>query len=146
MWNRFLYRLRLVRDFSFLDWLSLLEAWGALAVFFVGLRWMSYERLESSGHSGLEEMEEQLQIARQLHRFVGLASHLHLLPMTCLVQSLALRWMLRRRGIASQLKIGATKVSGALRAHAWLEINGEKIGESQDVDGIFRVLAGRTLS
>ena len=65
--------------------------------------------------------------------------------MTCLAQSLALRWMLNRRGIASELKIGATKVSSALRVHAWLEISGEKIGESEDVDGIFRALAGRTL-
>ncbi len=30
-------------------------------------------------------------------------------------------------------------------AHAWLEMDGEKIGESEDVNGIFRALAGHTL-
>jgi hypothetical protein len=134
-----------VRGLSLSDWLSLLEAWWALAVFYAGLRWMSYARLEQFGRSRLIETSEQLPTARRLHRLVGWASRLHLFPMTCLVQSLALRWMLSRRGIDSQLKIGATKISGALHAHAWLEIGGEKIGVSEDLDGVFRALTGGTL-
>ena len=80
--------------------------------------------------------------ARRLHRLVGWAARLHFLPMACLVQSLALQWMLARRGIFSQLQIGAAKDARGFRAHAWLEVDGEKVGESQDVDGIFRILRG----
>jgi len=71
---------------------------------------------------------------------------MHLLSMTCLAQSLALRWMLNRRGISSQLKVGAANVLGTFHAHAWLEMDGEKIGESEDGNGIFRALVGRALS
>ncbi len=143
MWNRFLHKLRLARGLSLSDWLALLEAWWALAVFHLALRGMSYERLEQSARSGLTVTSEPLSVARRLHRLVGWASRLHLLPMTCLAQSLALRWMLNRRGISSQLRIGAAKVSGTFHAHAWLEMDGEKIGESKDANGIFQVLAGR---
>ena len=146
MWNRFLHKLRLARGLSFSDWLALVEAWWALAVFYLALRGMSYERLGQSARSGLTAASEPLPAARRLHRLVGWASHMHLLSMTCLAQSLALRWMLSRRGISSQLKIGATKVSGTFHAHAWLEMDGEKIGESEDGNGIFRALAGRALS
>ena len=146
MWNRFLHKLRLAHGLSFSDWLGLVEAWWALSVFYLALRGMSYERLGQSARSGLTAASEPLPAARRLHRLVGWALHMHLLSMTCLAQSLALRWMLNRRGISSQLKVGAAKVSGTFHAHAWLEMDGEKIGESEDVEGIFRALAGRALS
>lgn len=145
MLNRILHRLRLARGLSFSDWLSLLEAWWALVVFYFALRWMSLERLSQLDFFNLKETRESLADARRLHRLVGWAARLHLLPMTCLVQSLTLRWMLTRRGIASRLKIGASKDLRGFRAHAWLEMDEEKIGESQDVDGIFRVLTRSTL-
>lgn len=144
MWNRFQHRLRLARGLKFGDWLSLLEAWWALIVFYAALRWMSLERLSRWHASAPKETREKLAAARHLHRLVGWAAHLHILPMTCLVQSLSLRWMLRRRGIASSLKIGATREAGVVRAHAWLEMDGEKIGESEDVNGIFHVLTRST--
>lgn len=128
MWKRLLHRLRLARELSFSGWLSLLEAWWALAVFYVRLRWMSYERLGQSSHLGLKEDGEQLLLARQLYRLVGWAAHLHLFPMACLVQSLALRWMLSRRGISSQVRIGAKKTMDGISAHAWVEINGQAVG------------------
>ncbi len=144
MWNRILHRLRLARGLSFSDWFSLIEAWWALVVFYFALRLMSLERLSAARDSKLENAPA-LTEARRLHRLVGWAARLHLLPMTCLVQSLTLRWMLMRRGIASRLRIGASKDLRGFRAHAWLEMDGEKIGESEDVDGIFRVLTRRTL-
>jgi hypothetical protein len=40
----------------------------------------------------------------------------------CLPQALAAHAMLRRRGIASRLCIGAARLDGALTAHAWVEV------------------------
>jgi hypothetical protein len=49
----------------------------------------------------------------------------------CLVRSLAVQRMLRRRGIgASQLQIGVRVEGGRLAAHAWVEMNGVVIGDS----------------
>ena len=140
MWNRFLHRLHLARELSLSDWLALAEAWWALLFFHWRLRWESFERLAQTAVPGVKSAEmchdetgvvisSRLAVAQRLHRLVGWASHLHLLWMTCLPQSLALRWMLSRRGITSDLKIGAMKTRIGIHAHAWVEIEGEMIGD-----------------
>ena len=43
---------------------------------------------------------------------------------TCLAESLALWWLLRREGCAAELRIGIRKPAGAFEAHAWVECNG----------------------
>jgi len=50
---------------------------------------------------------------------------------TCLDRSLALWWLLARRGIATQLRIGARKSGEKFEAHAWVERNGAAIGEPE---------------
>lgn len=47
---------------------------------------------------------------------------------TCLAQALAVRWMLRRRGIATRLRFGVRLAEGAFAAHAWLECAGRIVG------------------
>jgi hypothetical protein len=43
----------------------------------------------------------------------------------CLPRAIAVQAMLRRRGIASRLCLGATREAGALAAHAWIELGDE---------------------
>jgi hypothetical protein len=50
---------------------------------------------------------------------------------TCLEKSLALCWLLRRQGIACELRIGARKVQGKFEAHAWVERDGNALNEPQ---------------
>jgi Transglutaminase-like superfamily len=50
---------------------------------------------------------------------------------TCLEKSLALWWLLRRQGIASELRIGARKTGGKFEAHAWVEREGVALSEPQ---------------
>ena len=45
----------------------------------------------------------------------------------CLPRALAAHAMLRRRGIASRLCLGVKRSSGALDAHAWVEIGDDQI-------------------
>jgi hypothetical protein len=42
--------------------------------------------------------------------------------LTCLPQSLAVMWLLRRRGIAAELRFGAKLGAGSLDAHAWVAV------------------------
>jgi hypothetical protein len=59
-----------------------------------------------------------------------LAAGRHSLPKgTCLERSLALWWLLARKGIAAQLRIGARKSGEKFEAHAWVERSGVAIGE-----------------
>ncbi len=50
---------------------------------------------------------------------------------SCLRQTAALAWLLRRRGIATRLRIGVAREEGRLMAHSWLESgDGELFGLS----------------
>ena len=62
-------------------------------------------------------------------RMVLAAGRYSLLKSTCLERSLALWWLLARKGIATQLRIGTRKSGEKFEAHAWLERNGMAIGE-----------------
>jgi hypothetical protein len=60
---------------------------------------------------------------------------------TCLRQSLAVWWLLRRRGIHSTLRIGVRLDQGDLRAHAWVELRGVPVGALPAGWTPFRALA-----
>ncbi len=50
---------------------------------------------------------------------------------SCLRQTAALAWLLRRRGIATNLRIGVAREKGIFMAHSWLESGeGELFGLS----------------
>ena len=52
---------------------------------------------------------------------------------SCLERSLALLWMLRRRGYPVRLKIGLSKKSSGLEAHAWLELGGVVLNDEPGI-------------
>jgi hypothetical protein len=57
------------------------------------------------------------------------ARHL-LFHSTCLERSLALWWLLRRRGIDAQIHFGGRKEEGRFEAHAWVEFAGGALGDA----------------
>jgi hypothetical protein len=69
--------------------------------------------------------------AQRVCQMVLAAGRHSLLGSTCLERALALWWLLARRGITSQLRIGARKSDGKFEAHAWVERDGEAIGEPE---------------
>jgi hypothetical protein len=66
--------------------------------------------------------------AQRIARLVAIAASRGAYRATCLRQSLALWWLLQRRGIDTQLRIGVRKEGGALQAHAWVEHEGAPLG------------------
>ena len=63
----------------------------------------------------------------RLSHLVSRASHF--VPgATCLTQALTLKWMLMRRRVACQLRIGVAKdADGIFKAHAWLETASQRV-------------------
>jgi hypothetical protein len=59
---------------------------------------------------------------------------------TCLSRSLALEYLLSRRGIRSNLRIGARRSGGAVSGHAWVEVNGRPVNDTPDVHREFTPL------
>jgi hypothetical protein len=136
-------KLFLARQFSARDWLAMAEAWWALLSFYLALHYVSLEHLADSKSPASEKADDSLDIldfAQRLQSLIGVASRLHLLPMTCLIRALTLHWMLDRRGIPSRLCIGANKMRERVNAHAWVEIQGRAIGEHETVNERFSVL------
>ncbi len=67
-----------------------------------------------------------------------------LLPGNCLSRSLALWWVLRRRGAAPELRLGVSLGGGDFAAHAWVELGGLAVNDRQDVALRFTPLTGST--
>jgi hypothetical protein len=60
----------------------------------------------------------------QVAHVVAMASRHTPTPNSCLHRSLALWWLLRRRGFDSHLRFGARRQQSGFEAHAWVEHNG----------------------
>ena len=70
------------------------------------------------------------EVAATASRMVAAAARHSPFPSTCLERSLALWWLLARRGVAAQLRIGVRKTGEKFEAHAWVEYDGVAVGES----------------
>jgi hypothetical protein len=53
---------------------------------------------------------------------------------SCLRQTAALAWLLRRRGVATSLRIGVARQEGKLKAHSWLESGDGQVFGLSDLD------------
>ena len=71
--------------------------------------------------------------ARRTAELVNAAAWRSLYDATCLRRSLVLWWMLRRRSIDSQLRIGARMEGDNFAAHAWVEYENTVLNDSPDV-------------
>jgi hypothetical protein len=71
--------------------------------------------------------------AERLGQLIAIASRHGLYRATCLRQSLALWWLLRRRGLPVELRIGVARVDAQMQAHAWVELAGRVINDRSTV-------------
>jgi hypothetical protein len=62
----------------------------------------------------------------------------------CLSQSLALARLLRRHGFEPALRLGVRLNDAKFEAHAWIELDGRVLNDTQDVHTRFRPLTAAT--
>jgi hypothetical protein len=77
-----------------------------------------------------------------LGRMVNIAANHVPWRVSCLERSLLLWWLLKRRGIAGDLKIGVRFAGEALDAHAWVECDGVPVNDTPDNVAAFAAFAG----
>jgi hypothetical protein len=75
---------------------------------------------------------EPSQPAGVLVRLDAAASRHLIFRARCLERSLVLWWLLRRRRIPAELCIGASKQTGNFEAHAWVELDGTVLDDSEE--------------
>lgn len=73
------------------------------------------------------------ELVQQTSRMVRAARRYSLAKFTCLEESLTLWYLLRKQGIATQLRIGVRKMEGKFEAHAWVEYEGAALDQSGEV-------------
>jgi len=130
------------------DWAVLAQAWLLLLAVDWCLRALSFRRVQrlvalGRRRAGEAAGDTALAIAGRLQKLVDVAARNHLYPMGCLRRSLALQWLLGRRGIVAELRIGVRREGEGLRAHAWLECGGQPVGEPEGVGAEFAPLAAQ---
>lgn len=76
---------------------------------------------------------DDLARAQRLAQLTAIAGRRGLVTATCLPQALLLYAALRRQGLAPELQIGVRKDGAALDAHAWVELEGVALGQSEVV-------------
>ncbi|MGC1188506.1 MAG: lasso peptide biosynthesis B2 protein [Candidatus Acidiferrales bacterium] len=75
----------------------------------------------------------RLALAREVTGLATKAERRGPLRPNCLERSLVLWWLLRRRGLPAELRIGARKENARFEAHAWVELEGEVLNDSETV-------------
>lgn len=118
---------------------TVLVAGAAMPVFWLGLRVLGLPRFQSILQRRPVACSRSMPLAdiQALGELVNIAARHTLGPRTCLTRSLLLGWLLRRRGVQNQLRIGVCLTQGALQAHAWVECEGIPVNDRPDVSAQF---------
>jgi hypothetical protein len=117
-----------------------LEAAAALIGAWVGLRLIGFRRWKqilerlTPAPARRRESAEQTQMlqdsANMIARMQATAERHIFFRANCLENALALSWLLRRRGIFPDLRIGGRKQGDRFEAHAWVEVAGKVLSAS----------------
>jgi len=122
-----------------------LEAAGGIAATWFGLRLLNFRQCKSiltrllptKIYAANDIRREVALSAEQISRLTMAAAQNLPLRTNCLEESLVLWWLLQRRGIAAELRIGARMESNRFEAHAWVELDGRPLNAPEDEHLLF---------
>jgi Transglutaminase-like superfamily len=131
-----------------------LQAAAALAATWAGLRVVGFRRWKATlirltpdpESAGILQEPDRIAIARDVARILEATSRHLIFRASCLEQSLVLWWLLARRGIPADLRIGARKEAERFEAHAWVESGGVVLNDSGEAHLHFAPFDGSIVS
>ena len=111
----------------------------ALSLKVKGLNWTqkTLSKFTGEGQCNLISQHDQMLYARKVSRMVSAAANHGFYSANCLKKSLLTWWLLGRRGITTDLKIGVNKEMGDFNAHAWVEYRGNVLIDVTDIEDRF---------
>ena len=124
--NRLSRAWRAILGLSWPERRVLAGAWLLLPCTAIGLRLLGFAEFRAALPPATDTpgRRTDLHEAESLARLVDAAARWNPVPATCLVRSMVLCRLLRRRGLAADLRIGVASPDGGLSAHAWIEHGG----------------------
>ena len=124
--------------FSALSWPErrlLLQAMLLLPLFWAGLRALGLSRVHLwvarsavPGNSSRPDLEPA-----RIGALINVAGAHLPVSSTCLTRSLLLTWLLGRRGVHGELRIGVRMIEGGIESHAWVEHEGRPVNDTPGV-------------
>jgi len=136
-----------VRRLSRLERRMLLRAALYLVSVDIGFRIMGYARLERliARQGARRSMQVDHRFPHRCAYWVERAARKVDRRYQCFHRSLALHAWLRRSGVPSQIKIGVRKSGSSLAAHAWIEVDGQVVGEAPGAAAPFTPLSAMAI-
>jgi hypothetical protein len=112
----------------------------SLALRLAGLRRVQAALERLAPHPGPQEGVDPLaeERVRSRARLIRAAATHGWYRANCLPQSVLYWWLLRRRGVDAELRIGVRKEAGGMVAHAWVEYRGLPLNDRAEVHMKFR--------
>lgn len=83
----------------------------------------------------------ELAAAERVATLAGIAGRRGPVATTCLRQSLAVLWLLRRRGLQPELKFGVDRIGASADMHAWVELEGVPLAQPRMRHAAFQAAA-----
>ncbi len=87
-----------------------------------------------------------IEAAREIARIQDVVCRHLIFHASCLEQSLVLWWLLGRRGIRAELRIGARKEAGRFEAHAWVKAGNLVLNDTGEAHLHFAPFDGSIIS
>lgn len=75
--------------------------------------------------------EQRAEKVEKTCRMVRAGAHYGIVHPTCLVESLALWYLLQRQLLSARVRIGVRKISEKVEAHAWVEFDGVALNQAE---------------
>ena len=126
-------------DLSWEDRAALGAAAGQLVAVGTMLRFLGFERSvtwlrrSSSASSGGGAASGAASWTRRRARLISIAARHGPYRAQCLERSLVLWWLARRHGFEPELRIGVQAGHPVIKAHAWIEVEGEVVNDRVEV-------------
>lgn len=90
----------------------------------------SRKRENLGGENSAAHTTPALELAQRYATLAAIAARHGFYQANCLHQSLPLCWLLQRKGLPTQIKIGVKPQTQPFQAHAWVELDGVSLGQT----------------
>lgn len=136
-------KLHLFQSFSPKQWRWLWSAYWRLWLTLLRIKFKPASWLRqkiSFGNRNTIVLPTNSKLALELHEVIRVAARLHFMHAACLPKSLVLVQMLEENGLFAKVYIGVAKCGNGIASHAWVEMDGEMVGEVESVGANFKPL------
>ena len=109
----------------------------SISLKFFGIKRQPLISIQGNNTHPSSRYEENSSLVLAITRMVKIAVRYSPFSASCLAQSLVLLKLLKNQGIVAQLRIGVQKAADQIKAHAWVELQGVVLNDTNDIHSLY---------